>query len=85
MNEAKLWDLYNKYIKLQSTLKGAGVHNNSATVFELSTTYYENSQKNDEFKQLLNDYVNTGFSLPTTDFDQASFIIALSSFSFPLI
>lgn len=85
MDENKIWDLYNKYIKTKVTLKGAGVQPNSATVFELATKYYENSQHNDDFKKLMTNYTMHGFDLPNDDFEQASFIIALSAFSFTLI
>lgn len=85
MDVNKIWDLHNKYIKTKVTLKAAGVQPNSATVFELATKYYENSQHNEDFKELMESYKAHGFDLPTDDFEQASFIIALSAFSFTLI
>lgn len=79
MDEFNSEELNYCYQKLRVTFAGAGVQDNSATVFELATRYYEKSHNDSEFIKVLNKLKAEGFELPKTDFEQACFLLALHS------
>ena len=83
--ELPIHELHDRLIRAKATMKGAGVLENSATIYELATKYYERTQYNEQFKKLLDVYKLFGYDLPETDFDQAMFIIAVGSFGIEVL
>lgn len=78
--ELPIHELHDRLVRAETTMRGAGVLDNSATIYELATKYYERTQHNEQFRKLLDIYKLFGYDLPETDFEQAMFIIAVGSF-----